>query len=717
MRSRRRVPIQGYLAALLALVTLAIGLSTAALFFNRMKASSLREASLTFDRISTSTAQQILQVRLEVQNRLSVADDRRLANAKTFAARLAAKDDLWPILAANRFVHAAYAGFRNGDFIFLRRVLPADDAPPSIRDRVVYVLRTIQNENGKKHARFFYYDGNRRLIGVRDPVTYDYDPRTRPWWNASTTEVTVTPPYLQNVSHGIVYSVSLRSLAGSVLAADLSLNAVSDLQQRLLPTRSAVAAAARATDGMIFGLSDLQKLNAVNAGRTTPATIDDLGIPVMSYAFAAARRGSNMEASGTYQDSHGRTWLYAVAPGKSSDGSVLQFPVRRNGTTMYTPRAVVVLAAPEDELIADALRVRNDALIVCIVLILAMIPIGYWLARFVSAPLSKLRADALAIRHLDFSDRPPKESFIAEIGEFDETFDTMRAHVREHNDAVSNFVPREFLEQLDRKDITALKLGDHRDIVMTMLFADIRRFTTLSGTMTPDETFRFVNSYLTQVGPIVREQGGFIDKYIGDAIFALFPNETKDSVDAAVEMQRRVVVYNEGRARAGYVPIAIGIGLHRGNLMLGTIGEERRYETTVISDAVNIAARMEGLTKIFGALILASADVIREVDGAAYHLRNLGPVQVKGATHPVIVYEVCDSDPDDLLARKMETKEQFDAARVAYTLGDFAEANRIFSELAANGTDKSAVYFRDRSTVMIDGHVDAWDGVEQMETK
>jgi two-component system sensor histidine kinase ChiS len=356
---------------------------------------------------------------------------------------------------------------------------------------------------------------------------------------------------------------------------------------------------------------------------------------------------------------------------------------------------------------------------VCAALLVAMIPVAYWFSLLISRPLHRLRGDALALRSLDFSDRPHRDAVITELDEFSETFGTMRTHIREHNTAVANFIPRQFLELLGRRDLRSLRLGDHCKSVMTMLFSDIRSFTTLSGTMTPDETFRFVNSYLTQIGPIVREQGGFIDKYIGDAIFALFPARAGDALDAAIAMQRRVVAYNEGRARAGYAPVAIGIGVHRGDLMLGTIGESLRYETTVISDAVNIASRMEGLTKPFGALILASGAVMEEVDRSAYRARELGDVLVKGAVRAVTVYEICDADPPDLLAHKMRTFGDFERGRRAYAAGDFKTAEQAFRNVAAGEErDHAAAYFRDRAAILASA-ADAiqWDGVEHMESK
>ena len=116
--------------------------------------------------------------------------------------------------------------------------------------------------------------------------------------------------------------------------------------------------------------------------------------------------------------------------------------------------------------------------------------------------------------------------------------------------------------------------------------------------MSPKQNFDFINEYLSQMGPIIRRHNGFIDKYIGDAIMALFPDDADRAVQAAIDMQKQVQLYNVYRQQNHLEPIAIGIGLHSGELMLGTIGEEERMESTVISDAVNLASRIEGLTRV-----------------------------------------------------------------------------------------------------------------------
>ncbi len=120
--------------------------------------------------------------------------------------------------------------------------------------------------------------------------------------------------------------------------------------------------------------------------------------------------------------------------------------------------------------------------------------------------------------------------------------------VERYNAAISRFLPREFLDQLGRSDVTE-RTGDHVEREMTVLFTDIRRFTNMSEQWSPGENFAFINAYLGEVGPIVRSHGGFIDKYVGDAIMALFPGAPQDALDAVVALQSEVRRFNAQQVR------------------------------------------------------------------------------------------------------------------------------------------------------------------------
>ena len=217
------------------------------------------------------------------------------------------------------------------------------------------------------------------------------------------------------------------------------------------------------------------------------------------------------------------------------------------------------------------------------------------------------------------------------------------------------FVPTEFLSILAKEQITDVKLGDHVQMEMGILFADIRSFATISEQMTPRENFNFINDYLGKVVPIILEHGGFVDKYIGDAVLALFPESADGALAAAVAMQTGVSEFNETRKARKEPPIAIGIGLHWGNMMLGVIGVENRLEGTVISDAVNLASRIESTTKEYGAPIIVSEEfLMKAAEKDKYSIRFLNTIQVKGRMLPVSIYEILDGENSEIQQLKQK---------------------------------------------------------------
>ncbi|GBF51727.1 adenylate/guanylate cyclase catalytic domain protein [Leptospira ryugenii] len=250
------------------------------------------------------------------------------------------------------------------------------------------------------------------------------------------------------------------------------------------------------------------------------------------------------------------------------------------------------------------------------------------------------------------------------------------------NESYSRFFPKEFMKYLGKTDIRELKLGEQIQKKMTILFADIRSFTEFSESLTPKENFDFLNAYLQRVGPIIRHNRGFIDKFIGDAIMALFPYSPDDAIRAAVQMQSEIRLYNEKRVRSGYQPIKVGVGIHTGNLILGILGEHERLEGTVISDAVNLASRIEGVTKMFGAEIVISADSFIEADqNLGYEYRLLDRVAIKGKSESVYVVEVLngyeDEKRDALIAKKFE----YTVALEAFRRQEFEEAKEGFLDI------------------------------------
>ncbi len=285
--------------------------------------------------------------------------------------------------------------------------------------------------------------------------------------------------------------------------------------------------------------------------------------------------------------------------------------------------------------------------------------------------------------------------------------------------AYGSFVPREFLHFLAVDNIRDVRLGMHTERMMTVLFSDIRNFTGLSESMTPQENFDFLNSYLSQMEPVIVPYRGLIDKFIGDAIMAMFPRCADDAVQGALAMLERLEKYNRGRARAGYVPIRTGIGVNTGIVMLGTVGGAGRMDTTVIGDSVNLASRLEGLTKVYNTPLLISEHTLHSLeDPTRYGIRFLGRSRVKGKHDAQAVYEVFDADPPQLRAAKRRTCKRFEEALAFFYTGSPAKAqSRLVRCLQEAPNDQPAQIYLERcDEFMRNNHVQGLDPIEFEQT-
>jgi class 3 adenylate cyclase len=281
------------------------------------------------------------------------------------------------------------------------------------------------------------------------------------------------------------------------------------------------------------------------------------------------------------------------------------------------------------------------------------------------------------------------------------------------------FVPKDFLKLLNKNKIQEVSLGDFTKQEMSILFCDIRSFTSLSESMSPEDNFRFLNSYLKRMEPIIRKNNGVIDKYIGDAIMAMFPYAANDAIQAAIEMLEELKLYNEHRANSGYKPIQIGIGINMGELMLGTIGGEMRMEGTVISDAVNLAARLEGLTKIYGASIAVSSYILQNASIEKFETRILDSVIVKGKSEAVTIYEILNAEGDELKQLKLQSNEFLLKAINQRREGQLEQAEHTLEiGLSFFPKDKALQKHKeDIHKLIVLGLPDNWQGATQLDSK
>jgi class 3 adenylate cyclase len=256
-----------------------------------------------------------------------------------------------------------------------------------------------------------------------------------------------------------------------------------------------------------------------------------------------------------------------------------------------------------------------------------------------------------------------------------------------HN-ATRKFVPEEFLRSLGKDSITEVQLGDQVEKIVTVLFTDIRDFTTLSESMTPAENFEFVSAFNKQLGPIIRHHKGFINQYLGDSIMALFPRHPFDALRAAVIMQQAISKMNEQRGVKGLLPIVAGIGMHTGPLIMGITGDEKRLDAATISDTVNTAARIESLTKNYKAPILLSESTYDHLpEDDQFFFRYLGRVSLKGKNNKIGIWQCLNESMGIHLTSWVQVRTDFEEGIKAIEKGEPQKASVPFQKVLSSMPD------------------------------
>lgn len=291
--------------------------------------------------------------------------------------------------------------------------------------------------------------------------------------------------------------------------------------------------------------------------------------------------------------------------------------------------------------------------------------------------------------------------------------------MRKVYEITGKFVPYEFIGSLGHQFITDVKLGDQVEKIVTVLFSDIRSYTTLSEQLTPEENFKFIFSFNERIGPIIRKHHGFINQYLGDAIMAIFPGNASDALLAAIEMQKEVEELNKIREAANQTAIQIGVGMHTGPLIMGITGDKDRMDATTISDAVNTASRIEGLTKYYKAGILISDATLNQIqDQENFHLRYLGKVQLKGKQMSINIHECFDSNIKEQVKNKMVTLPNFNLGIEYFLNRYFDKACEAFQTVVeTDPDDPTAKFFHTKAIKYCTEAPVNWIGVEEMSTK
>ncbi|MBL4819079.1 MAG: response regulator [Deltaproteobacteria bacterium] len=274
------------------------------------------------------------------------------------------------------------------------------------------------------------------------------------------------------------------------------------------------------------------------------------------------------------------------------------------------------------------------------------------------------------------------------------TLSDKNVKITQLKDSYKRFIPHEMLGLLEREDIEDVELGDQILRAMSVMFFDVVDFSTITERLSPKETISLINQVLSAVQPEIRKHGGIVNKYLGDGAMVIFPNSEDDAVRAGLGMVQAMQKINEERSKNNLVPLKLGIGISSGPVMVGTVGEKDRMEYTVYGTTVNLASRIEGLTRKYGAYLLINEDVYSRLTlKTRDNMRLVDRVQVKGQQNPATLYEAFGEEAPEKLKLLNDTKSDYEKAIVHYQSGRIKEARALFDKvLKTNETDAVAKF-------------------------
>lgn len=414
----------------------------------------------------------------------------------------------------------------------------------------------------------------------------------------------------------------------------------------------------------------------------------------------------NDEGSDELKNSEGKDaygdWMYAIGPIRDSSGKIVGIFEGGINKNRFLEKEIELFW-----------NTGKDIVITTVVIVALFLIMTYFLLRSIGI----LRKGVNEVAKGNW-DTVVSVTSRDEVSDLCEGFNKMSAFIRKYiseitilSESYFRFVPQKFIEFLGKESIAQVQLGDQVKQEMSILISSIRSFNVFTENLTPEESFNLINSFLKRIGPIIRNNGGFIEQYLGPGIIALFPGDPGDASRAAIEMRRELELYNEHRRNSGYEPLDIGIGIHRGPLMFGIIGEEQRMQGAVVSEAVELAAAIEKSTEKFGAAILITEKLLTGLP-EQYQYRFLGLVRLESKEEPAYLYDLFEGDVETVRKIKLETKDLFEEGIGLYQDGRFYDARSRFVEvIKQNYRDEAAKsYFFLCDEYFKKGAPDKWSG-------
>ena len=528
-------------------------------------------------------------------------------------------------------VDSIYAGFENGAWLQVRRIGDLNNeqrgrlrAPPAANIAISLVRPT---PGGDLPMRRIFEDQQGNQVGQLDLWKYGYDARKRSWYRETVTadRALVSSPYLAFSIGAPVITVSapLRGKVSGVLAADLKLDSFSEFVQAQRPGAHGSVLIFDSTGALIAHPNFAKFVVDAMTHPSQPQlpTIKEISSGVVQEALRKSDGSDHND--GSIRDDHGRDLLFRLT--------------KFNLGEQYNAN-ILLLAAQED----FAQGVRNlqlTGLILAIIASAAFIPVVWIFGGGMSRSLKGITAQAVKLQKLAAPGPSSVPSRIKEIQELGNAMELAQRAIW----SFAHFVPKEIVQRIVDDSIST-ELGGVREEI-TVVFTDVRDFTTIAESADPDTLMQQTSRYFSVLTEAFHAEGGTVDKFIGDAVMVFWnaPNPQPDHVEracrAALAGRAACEELNSQFETEGLKPFFTRFGIHVGEAVVGNLGSTERMNYTALGNTVNLAARLEGLNKQFGTTILVSEGVYSRVQHC-FQFKAFESVIAKGMTKETRIFEL-----------------------------------------------------------------------------
>ena len=607
------------------------------------------------------------------------------------------------LIVSNPNILAAYWGMPTGD----HNTMEKTKGESSFEHILIYRTKIPQYENR------VYLDNFGRVIKQEKHFDFKFDPRVRPWFKKAVKEKKQTWSNIyqftafltkeQRVSMGISAVVPVYSKDGKlrgVFGLDTTLNNVAKFMSNLEVSKN-TAMFIIDPNGHFMASNNTYKLAGMEKVRKLQ-NISDLNIPWVKLSFDLYKK--------VYRKEGKQVFLYKFEGEKYI--AAYQTIDQVLGKDWY-----VGVTLP----VSDVIGPLKNNLLWSVEVAFFVLLLGMFCARFIAGriarPIKDLSNEARSLANLKFREGKRIKSFIDEIYEMQSAFDTMKSALS----SFTRYIPIALVQRLIKSGQVAHVGGENKEI--TVLFSDIRGFTSLSENMPPAQLMTYLSKYFEAMTTAILEHNGTVDKYIGDAIMAFWGaplpdnKHTLHACKCALSLMGVLKKFNVECRAEGQPEISIRIGINKGEMIIGNVGSNDRLSYTAIGDNVNLASRLEGLNKNYNTAIMVSESVYGEVKDDL-QFRLLDRVAVRGKKQGGYVFELLSPIDNPFKEKLTHYNDLFRKAFSVYEQGEWDEAIRLFKEIQKDyPEDKLLNMYIERCSLLQQEKPKNWHGVWIAEKK